>query len=326
VAYADFHRAVIHCWRDELDASAARLADCEQLCLSLLLPLVPMALALHALIAVKRRQPEQHLCAEAVALAGADPHVHAAVAHAQATRLLLAENRSAALAALDPGVESYRDRLETTSGPPLALWTLLATLERGDDALRRATTLPGIRLARWTDGYVGYAEAVSLGRSGRAEDAAEAFRAAEHTMTHPVPMPHFRHLARRHVAEAALADGWGDPVRWLREDEAYFRGDGHDVLASACRGLLRRNGTPVPRRTAGPEIPTVLSGYGITGREMEVLLLIADGLGNREIADRLVLSTRTVEKHVERLLAKTGATQRVQLVSRAARGDWEARR
>ena len=249
------------------------------------------------------------------------------MAHAQATRLLLAENRSAALAALDPAVESYRDRLETTSGPPLALWTLLATLERGDDALRRATTLPGIRLARWTDGYVGYAEAVSLGRSGRAEAAAEAFRAAEHTMTHPVPMPHFRHLARCHVAEAALADGWGDPVRWLREDEAYFR-----------RGRARRPRLGMPRPVApqrharpasysgtGRSRPCS-SGFGITGREMEVLLLIADGLGNREIAERLVLSTRTVEKHVERLLAKTGATQRVQLVARAARGDWEARR
>ena len=44
----------------------------------------------------------------------------------------------------------------------------------------------------------------------------------------------------------------------------------------------------------------------MTERETEVLRLAARGLGNREIADRMFLSPRTVEKHVERLLAKTG--------------------
>jgi non-specific serine/threonine protein kinase len=55
---------------------------------------------------------------------------------------------------------------------------------------------------------------------------------------------------------------------------------------------------------------------------MEVLQLLADGLTNREIAQRLVLSVRTVEKHIEHLLSKTGTTQRTQLVARAARSDW----
>jgi DNA-binding CsgD family transcriptional regulator len=47
--------------------------------------------------------------------------------------------------------------------------------------------------------------------------------------------------------------------------------------------------------------------------------LVADGLTNREIAERLFLSPRTVEKHVERLLAKTGVQNRSRLVARAAR-------
>jgi len=50
-----------------------------------------------------------------------------------------------------------------------------------------------------------------------------------------------------------------------------------------------------------------------------VLKLVADGLTNREIGERLFLSPRTVEKHVERLLAKTGVRNRSQLVARAAR-------
>jgi DNA-binding CsgD family transcriptional regulator len=53
-------------------------------------------------------------------------------------------------------------------------------------------------------------------------------------------------------------------------------------------------------------VPGRLRALGITDREAEVLGLAARGLGNREIAERMSLSPRTVEKHVERLLAKTG--------------------
>ena len=53
-------------------------------------------------------------------------------------------------------------------------------------------------------------------------------------------------------------------------------------------------------------MPGRLRALGITDREAEVLGLAARGLGNREIAERMSLSPRTVEKHVERLLAKTG--------------------
>ena len=44
----------------------------------------------------------------------------------------------------------------------------------------------------------------------------------------------------------------------------------------------------------------------MTEREADVLRLVAQGLGNREIAERMFLSPRTVEKHVASLLAKTG--------------------
>ena len=66
----------------------------------------------------------------------------------------------------------------------------------------------------------------------------------------------YRQYARRVVAEAALADGWGDPVGWLREGASYFAARGDDGLAAACRGLLRRAGEPVPRHRAGDgELP-----------------------------------------------------------------------
>ncbi|MBV9798477.1 MAG: response regulator transcription factor [Solirubrobacterales bacterium] len=51
---------------------------------------------------------------------------------------------------------------------------------------------------------------------------------------------------------------------------------------------------------------------------MDVLVLLAEGLTNRQIAARLYLSPRTVEKHVERLLAKTDSPNRVALAARVA--------
>jgi DNA-binding CsgD family transcriptional regulator len=52
---------------------------------------------------------------------------------------------------------------------------------------------------------------------------------------------------------------------------------------------------------------------GITDREADVLALVAEGLTSKEIAARLYLSARTVDKHVERLLAKTGVSRRAEL-------------
>jgi DNA-binding NarL/FixJ family response regulator len=87
----------------------------------------------------------------------------------------------------------------------------------------------------------------------------------------------------------------------------YFADRGDDQVAAACRNLLREAGAPVPRRRAGEQqLPGRLQALGVTEREAEVLRLAALGLGNREIAERMVLSPRTVEKHVEHVLAKTG--------------------
>jgi DNA-binding NarL/FixJ family response regulator len=53
---------------------------------------------------------------------------------------------------------------------------------------------------------------------------------------------------------------------------------------------------------------------GLTPREAEVLELIAEGLTNAEIADRLVVSAATVKTHVNHIFAKTGARDRAQAV------------
>jgi DNA-binding NarL/FixJ family response regulator len=52
----------------------------------------------------------------------------------------------------------------------------------------------------------------------------------------------------------------------------------------------------------------------LTDREREVAALVAQALTNREVARTLVLSERTVESHVRRILAKTGLTSRTELI------------
>lgn len=58
---------------------------------------------------------------------------------------------------------------------------------------------------------------------------------------------------------------------------------------------------------------------GLTRREAEVIALIADGLSNREIAERLFVSEATVKTHINRAFAKTGVRDRAQAVAYAYR-------
>ncbi len=73
------------------------------------------------------------------------------------------------------------------------------------------------------------------------------------------------------------------------------------------------------RGAAEREATVALSiATNLTHREREVAALVADGLTNREIADQLVLSVRTVETHVDRILGKLNLHTRTQLAARIA--------
>jgi DNA-binding CsgD family transcriptional regulator len=57
--------------------------------------------------------------------------------------------------------------------------------------------------------------------------------------------------------------------------------------------------------------------HGLTARELEVLLLLAGGLSNKAIAGRLVLSERTIDRHVSNIFAKLGVSSRAAATAHA---------
>lgn len=100
-------------------------------------------------------------------------------------------------------------------------------------------------------------------------------------------------------------DAGGDEI--VRAVESVLSGDA-GLSPSVQRRLLERLSEPEPRRERA-EAPD-----GLTARETEVLVLIAEGLTNQEIARKLHVSTATVKTHINNLFAKTGLKDRAQAV------------
>lgn len=186
-----------------------------------------------------------------------------------------------------------------------ALWPLLLAA-LGDHRAARAVEEGrrlGVGAIRMNRSLIGYAEAILAGRAGQRQRANELAAGCDVGFTN---CEGWAELARFCAAPAALADGWGDPLRWLTEAAAGFDRRGLPRLAGRCRELLSE------------AQPNPWAAAGITAREADVLRLVADGLANKQIAARLELSPRTVEKHVESLLRKTGAHSRTGLVAAAS--------
>lgn len=170
------------------------------------------------------------------------------------------------------------------------------------------TSTPASRL-RWDRVFALFARAVLAGRAAGAEDATAAVGAA---MRAAEPYPMARHLGLRLVGEAALDDGWGTPAKWLRAAERHFHAADVPAVTGACQALLRRTGERLAPRDLA-DIPQPMRSAGITTREYEVLRLLGKRLRNKEIAEMLYVSQRTVETHVSSLLAKTGLPNRIEL-------------
>ena len=150
------------------------------------------------------------------------------------------------------------------------------------EALRPMATIAGMHHERLDgSGYHRGARAREIGPEARILAAADAFDA----MTHDRP-----HRRARSPDEAATR---------LTEEADRGRLD-----VEAVRAVVATAGGKAPPRGRADR------PGGLSHREVEVLRLVAGGLSNREIADRLVLSRRTAEHHVQHIYDKIGVSSR----------------
>ncbi len=299
-----------------LDAGRSCAAEARRLRLPLIEGLgFALQAAAHALLG--QRAEMEVAIDQAVDSSGGHAEVRGvALLMAKALLWVVREDRARALRELDAGMELLRGTPVTA--PARGLWALVHALDVGDgEAAVAEVEASGLTTYWLIGGWVGHARAVTLGRQGRTVEAEAAFIRADADLA---PCDWFRHHARRLVAEAAIADGWGDPTRWLAEALAFFDPSGPPAVASACRSLLRQAGAPVPRRRRpAPDLPARVATLGVTAREAEVLAFLAEGLPTREIAARLYVSPKTVERHIANLTVKVGVGGRSELVAYAAR-------
>jgi DNA-binding CsgD family transcriptional regulator/tetratricopeptide (TPR) repeat protein len=124
----------------------------------------------------------------------------------------------------------------------------------------------------------------------------------------------WRSLGAPYEHALELADSGRQPE--LLTALATLDGLGAQAAANLVRRELRRLGaTRLPSR---PRPRTRANPAGLTDRQLEVLVLLAEGLTNAEIADRLVVSVRTVDHHVAAILAKLKVTSRREAARAAA--------
>jgi DNA-binding NarL/FixJ family response regulator len=118
------------------------------------------------------------------------------------------------------------------------------------------------------------------------------------------------------AAFAAMgALGWAGEARALAAAADPARSGS---LRPAIAALLAETHLATPPLVAVAADPSPEPASGLTARELEVSRLAAEGYSNRDIAERLVVSVRTVENHLHRAFAKLGVTSRSELVGRLA--------
>ena len=117
--------------------------------------------------------------------------------------------------------------------------------------------------------------------------------------------------------EAALALADADEEAPLRQALEVLQGLGARPAASIVARRLRVRGVKGVAR--GPRPGTKRNPSGLTAREVEVLSLMAQGLRNAEIAERLVVSVKTIDHHVSAILRKLGVQTRGQASVEAMR-------
>lgn len=182
-------------------------------------------------------------------------------------------------------------------------FTVVATAGDGPEAIRRAhavrpqvivldLNLPGasgVQVCKQVMSDDPAVRVLVLSASGEHEDVLEAVKSGATGYL-------LKSAGREELVDAVRRTAVGDPV--------FTPG-----LAGLVLGEYRRLATvPPPAASGGPAAPR------LTERETEVLRLVAKGLSYKQIAQRLVISHRTVQNHVQNTLGKLQLHNRVELV------------
>jgi DNA-binding CsgD family transcriptional regulator len=200
-------------------------------------------------------------------------------------------------------------------------WAATFAARRGDRALARACA---DGLSAWVSRFAG-ADALgglahALGEvlllDGEDERAAEHLMRAVELLTEldaPFELAHSR--ARAGVALARIGEREA-AIGHLVDAHRAFRTLRARPFANQAAAALEALDEPVARHL-GRRAAQGLTHGGLTGRQMEVLRLVAVGRTNREIAAELVLSTRTVDMHVRNILTQLACRSRAEATARA---------
>lgn len=179
----------------------------------------------------------------------------------------------------------------------------------GDLDRASAMAAEGLRLSRAVDNQVGMAFSIEIlawiaTATGRTERAAGLLGGLQ-SMWEAIPAKLYPPYVQSHdVALAAATSSLGD-----RGFNRAYR-DGGQMSPEQLVSLALEEREPVVPRPTGRRSSTEL-----TPRELEIAGLVAQGLSNRDIASKLVISQRTAETHVEHILSKLGFTSRAQIAA-----------
>jgi DNA-binding NarL/FixJ family response regulator len=185
----------------------------------------------------------------------------------------------------------------------------VATAADGAEAVRRAPAarpdvvvldlqlplLSGVEVTRalMSSGIEPLPRVLVLSASGEHDDVLEAVKAG----------------ATGYLVKSASREELLSAVERTAQGEAVFTPGLAGLVLGEFRRLASGAGSVASsRRGAGPDVPR------LTDRETEVLRLVAKGLSYKQIAERLVLSHRTVQNHVQNTLNKLQLHNRVELV------------
>lgn len=167
------------------------------------------------------------------------------------------------------------------------------------------------RLARPLDDHIAPdpASPIALEMSGDAIAAADVWEARAVPFEAAISRLHVTGAERQDQVARAISD-----LEAMGADAAAVFGR-HQALAM---GIVHQ----VPRRRRGPYRAARSHPLGLTAREVEILQLIVDGVSNREIAQHVSRSQRTIEHHVSAILLKLNAANRMQAALRAISEPW----